>query len=238
MPAEPACAGCGHPMTPVPGYTRHPCCDDPKRPELFCTGCGRGPAGCPCRTPRRWRPSAAAEIATGQRLAEVLGGTVLAGPPPRARRAPKAPPGKCGGCGHAGHPKGCRARAKARSVVAETPDGGIMRMCGYRPSCPCSWRTCKCGAPVMLAAELPPASRTLPPSGEVVVVSIERDPGGETGNLAVRTLADGYLAVRTLAAGEEPGRGERRATEHTNEACPLLAKAEADPKWLSLRGAA
>jgi hypothetical protein len=233
MPAEVArCVVCQHPMTVIPGYRAHPGCDMTGTTELYCLGCGLGPAGCGCRTPRRWRPSAAALDATAARLADVLGGHVL--PPPKAR----PPRGKCGGCGHAGHPKRCGAKAATRSVVMATRDGGTVRMCGWRGPCPCAWRACKCGAAVELAAELPAGAKALPGEGEVMIVSLERGSrDAPAGLLAVRKLADGFLACRTLPAGTEPGPGEWRATEHTNEACPLLATAEADPKWLSLRAA-
>jgi hypothetical protein len=79
--------------------------------------------------------------------------------------------------------------------------------------------------------------RTLPFDGEVVIVSVERgsahDPGGR---IAVRALDDGYLACRDLAGGEQPGPGEWRGREHTNQQCPKLAASEADPSWITLRG--
>jgi hypothetical protein len=79
--------------------------------------------------------------------------------------------------------------------------------------------------------------RTLPFEGEVMIVSIERgsarDPGGR---LAVRALDDEYLACRDLADGEQPGHGEWRGREHTNQQCAKLAISEADPRWITLQG--
>ena len=236
------CAACLLPlappgMTPPPGYRRHPGCDDPARPELYCAGCKMGPAGCQCRTPARWRPSPAALDATADRLAEVLGGTVLPAPPPAKPRPARVPGPKCA-CGHAAHAKACRARSKGgRCTPMDLGGGGTAIACGYRPACPCAYRTCKCGAGVELAAELPRTARTLPADGDVMVVSVERDPApGRPATLAVRQLADGYLAVRDLPPSGDLDRCERPAAEHTNAACPLLAKSEADPRWLVLRG--
>jgi hypothetical protein len=108
-------------------------------------------------------------------------------------------------------------------------------ICGARPPCPCAWRTCACGKPVALAAELPPATRALPLQGrEVMIVPVERGSAGMPGGLlAVRVLSDGFLACRDLADGEQLAKGEWRGREHTGD-CGLLAKPEADPRWLTL----
>lgn len=142
---------------------------------------------------------------------------------------------KCAGCGHAEHPKACRAKGPSGCVPFH--DGAFTGMiCGARPSCPCSWRTCGCGTPVALAAELPPGQRTLPAEGEVMIVSVERGSARVPGGLlAVRKLVDGFLACRDLPAGEQPAKDEWRGREHTGD-CGRLATCEADPRWLTLRG--
>jgi hypothetical protein len=69
-----------------------------------------------------------------------------------------------------------------------------------------------------------------------MIVSVERGSAGAAGGLlAVRELDDGFLACRGLADGEQPAEGEWRGREHTGE-CGLLARCEADPRWLTLRG--
>ena len=172
---NPACVACGLPlapagMTPPPGYRRHPGCD-PAGVELYCTGCQQGPAGCGCPVPRRWRPSPAAVDATAARLAEILGGDVISTVPVKPPASARRPGPKCPGCGHAAHPKGCRGKASSRCQPVDLGGGGAAMMCGYGPSCPCPHRDCRCGTPVLLAAELPPTARTLPAAGEVMVVS-------------------------------------------------------------------
>jgi hypothetical protein len=141
---------------------------------------------------------------------------------------------KCPRCGHAGHDKACRAKGPSRCVTVS--DGtATATMCGIRPPCPCAWRTCACGTPVALAAELPPEVLTLPlQGGDVMIVSAERGSAGAPGGLlAVRVLADGFLACRDLAAGEQPAKGEWRGREHAGD-CGQLAQSEADPRWLTL----
>jgi hypothetical protein len=146
---------------------------------------------------------------------------------------------KCKSCGHAEHPKVCAARAASRCQPFQSGDGATGFICGYRPGCPCPWRTCKCGAEVALAIELAPDVRALPTADEVMIVSVERGSSWDPdGRLAVRKLPGGHLACRTLADGEQPGKNEYRGKEHTNEACPLLAKAEADGRWLTIQVAA
>jgi hypothetical protein len=137
-------------------------------------------------------------------------------------------------CGHAEHVKACRARGRSRCVRVETGDGGAAMVCGARPPCPCAWRVCPCGTPVALAAELPADAVALP-SGDVIIVSVERGSAGDgAGRVAVRELASGHLACRDLADGEDPAAGEWRGREHRNEDCKLLARAEADARWITL----
>lgn len=145
---------------------------------------------------------------------------------------------KCRGCGHADHVKACRARGPSRCQTWASDDGATGFACGSRPPCPCSWRVCPCGFPVALAAELPPAARTLPDDGEVMIVTLERGSARDpAGCIAVRKLTGGHLACRDLPDGEDPRPGEWRAREHTNAACKLLATAEADARWLILAAA-
>ena len=69
-----------------------------------------------------------------------------------------------------------------------------------------------------------------------MIVSVERASAGAPGGLlAVRVLDNGFLACRSLADGDQPAEGEWRGREHTGE-CGLLAKCEADPRWLTLKG--
>ena len=147
---------------------------------------------------------------------------------------------KCAHCGHVGHGIACRAKGPSKCVpLVSEIDGMTGFACGVRPPCPCPWRLCQCGAPVALAAQLPRSIGGLPVEGEVVIVSVERGSAGDpAGRLAVRELAGGYLACRDLAGGEPVDGGEWRGREHLNEACPLLARAERNPRWLTLRGAA
>jgi hypothetical protein len=92
---------------------------------------------------------------------------------------------------------------------------------------------------VALAIELPPTVRALPAAREVMLVSVVRGSAGQLpGRLAVRQLPGGHLACRDLAAGEEPAEDEWRGTEHTNAACPELAKAESDGRWFTIQVAA
>jgi hypothetical protein len=71
--------------------------------------------------------------------------------------------------------------------------------------------------------------------GKIMIVSVERGSADAAGGLlAVRILVDGFLACRDLAHGEQPVKGEWRGREHTGD-CGLLAKSEADPRWLTLR---
>jgi hypothetical protein len=72
---------------------------------------------------------------------------------------------------------------------------------------------------VVIAIELPPAV-TAAPDGQVVMVPVARGSAGDpAGRLAVRELEPGgWLACRDLAAGEQPGPGEWRGTEHDDEA--------------------
>ena len=143
---------------------------------------------------------------------------------------------KCARCGHAEHARACRAKGPSRCVPVPGAAGTAV-ICGARPPCPCSWRSCACGQPVALACELPPEVRALPlEDGEVMIVSVERGSAGAPGGLlAVRVLADGFLACRSLAAGEQPAEGEWRGREHAGE-CGLLARSEADTRWLTLTG--
>lgn len=127
---------------------------------------------------------------------------------------------KCGGCDgrHVIHRGPCPARA-ASSCQRVTFDGGTAIVCGSRPPCPCSWRTCACGQGVAIAIELPPGV-TRAPSGQVVMVPVARGSAGEpAGRLAVRVLeAGGWLACRDLTGiGEQPADGEWRGTEHDDE---------------------
>jgi hypothetical protein len=97
-------------------------------------------------------------------------------------------------------------------------------MCGYRPACPCPWRRCGCGLPVVVAVELPTLAVTLPSADTVMVVPVIRGSANDpAGRLAVWKLADGHLACRDLAGGETPGEGEWRGTEHACDAEPAVA---------------
>jgi hypothetical protein len=146
---------------------------------------------------------------------------------------------KCSGCVHADHPKVCAARAQSRCQSYQSADGTTGFVCGYKPGCPCPFRTCKCGALVALAVELPPDVRALPVADQVMIVSVQRGSARDpAGRLAVRKLPGGHLACRDLADGEQPADGEWRGREHKNEECPLLAKAEADARWLTIQVAA
>jgi hypothetical protein len=142
---------------------------------------------------------------------------------------------KCARCGHAEHTAACTGKGPSGCVpvFGDTVTGII---CGDKPPCPCAWRTCACKKPVALAVELPPRARALPlEGGEVMFVSVERgSAGAPDGLLAVRVLLDGFLACRNLAPGEEPAPGEWRGREHANDDCRVLAKSEADPRWLTL----
>jgi hypothetical protein len=127
---------------------------------------------------------------------------------------------KCPGCAgrHAIHRGPCPARAASRCQPFDV-GGSAGFACGWRPPCPCAWRTCACGAAVAIAVELPADARTAPP-GAVVLVPFLRgcQPPEELGaRLAVRVLTDGWLACRSLADGEEPGPGEYRRAEHDDE---------------------
>jgi hypothetical protein len=141
---------------------------------------------------------------------------------------------RCARCGHVEHVRACRAKGPSRCVPFSSAAATGM-MCGLRPSCPCAWRTCACGKPVALACELSAEARTLPLLGTVMIVSVERGSArAADGLLAVRELDDGFLACRTLADGEQPLDGQWRGREHTGD-CGLLAKCEADERWLILR---
>jgi hypothetical protein len=132
---------------------------------------------------------------------------------------PRPPKRKCPGCAgrHAVHSGPCKALGPSKCVPIFA-EAGTGFMCGARPPCPCGWRDCACGQPVVITVELPPGVNTCPPC-EVILVPCERVPPGDAGDglLAVRKLADGFLACRGLAEGEEPGEGEWRAREHDDE---------------------
>jgi hypothetical protein len=150
--------------------------------------------------------------------------------PNASQPKPKCP------CGHAAHAKACPARAGSRCQSYQSPDGATGFICGYRPGCPCPFRTCKCGMLVALAAELPPDAAALPSADTVMLVSVIRGSAGDpAGRLAVRQLTGGHLACRDLPDGEEPGEGEWRGQEHTNGACPKLEWSERDARWLTLQ---
>ena len=121
---------------------------------------------------------------------------------------------KCGHCGHTEHTGVCRRRATSK--CQPIPHGFI---CGFRPPCPCPFRTCKCGLALAVAVELP-AGVMLPPAGQVVAVSVVRGTAMRPdGRLAVWRLANGMLGCRDLPEGADPGEGEWRAVEHDETVC-------------------
>ena len=129
---------------------------------------------------------------------------------------------RCLGCGdrHIVHGGPCKAKGPVKSVLIPAKDGGIIRVCGYRPPCPCPWRTCKCGTPLAVAVELPAGTILAPVEGQVMLVSVRRGSAGDWGGrLAVWKLANGMLGCRDLAGGEEPGEGEYRGCEHDETKC-------------------
>jgi hypothetical protein len=128
---------------------------------------------------------------------------------------------KCRGCDgrHIVHAGPCKALAAQRGATIALEGGGVARVCGYRPPCPCAWRDCSCGATVAIAALLPDDAVAVP-DGEVVLVPFLRGTAGPddpAGRLAVRRVADGYLACRELADGDQLRPGEVRRTEHDDE---------------------
>jgi hypothetical protein len=103
--------------------------------------------------------------------------------------------------------------------------------CGSRPPCPCSWRTCKCGALVANAlldkdqAEAFNTAHGLDPGQAIDVPVIRGSAGNPAGRLEVWQQPDGILACRELAEGEGLTRagesGSWRGVEHTGECQPL-----------------
>lgn len=88
-------------------------------------------------------------------------------------------------------------------------------MCGVRPACPCPWRTCACGAQVVVAD-----ADDYPDEVETILRGSAGDPAG---TLAVRKMPDGSLRARPLPPGEEPAEGEWRAVDH-DRSCPKAAQ--------------
>jgi hypothetical protein len=156
----------------------------------------------------------------------------------RAQQAPypTPPDGKCPGCDHKHKPHRGACPGKAPSGCQPFAVGdGTGFACGARPPCPCPYRTCGCGLAVQVAAELPELARGIPPGqDEVMIVPVILGSGGDpAGRLAVWDLAGGGLGCRDLAAGEDPGPGEWRGTEHG----PAGAECPKESRW-SLRRAA
>lgn len=125
---------------------------------------------------------------------------------------------KCGRCGHTSHRNHCTRRGPSGCVPFDVGESTGF-VCGYKPPCPCPWRTCKCGLQLSVAIELPAGTR-LYPDGQVMLVSVIRWSASRAeGRLAVWPLDDGMLGCRDLADGEEPWAGERRGTEHDETVC-------------------
>lgn len=122
---------------------------------------------------------------------------------------------RCGSCRHVAHRGPCRRRGPSGCVPLGTGDGMTGFACGVRPQCPCSWRTCRCGAEVAVAT-----CADDPDSEETIVRGSAGKPGG---TLGVRKLPDGTLLARYLRPDEEPGPGEWRATDH-DIVCPQAAR--------------
>jgi hypothetical protein len=141
------------------------------------------------------------------------------GPPvldePRAAVPRAGQSTRCGRCEHAAHRGACRSKYGSRCMPLELDRGGTGFMCSStRPTCTCPWRTCRCGAPVAIAA-----CAGDPEHEETLDRGSAGDPAA---TLAVRQLANGELEARPIAAGAELRPGEWRACDH-DQRCPKAA---------------
>jgi hypothetical protein len=99
-------------------------------------------------------------------------------------------------------------------------------MCGPRPPCPCSWRTCKCGAKVAIAQlDARQARAFCAEQGieqqDIEVPVVRGSAGDPAGRLAVWERPDGVLVCVELAPGEQLVKGQWRGVEHVGECQPL-----------------
>lgn len=123
---------------------------------------------------------------------------------------------RCGGCPHRAHKGACRAKGRSRCITLYDTDGTLMgTACGYRPPCPCGWRTCECGLPVAVGWVIGTKDGCL-----VIERGSANDPDGL---LAVRVMPDGILGVRgPVEPGAALEAGEWRGREHAGDCAERL----------------
>lgn len=122
---------------------------------------------------------------------------------------------RCGGCDHAAHRGACRAKGPSKCVPLTDNEGrAIGTSCwAVRQACPCSWRTCKCGASVSVAV--------LATDPRVEVPIVRGSAHAAAGRLEAWLGAGGQLLCRDLADGEPVREGRIRGTEHTGACQPF-----------------